>query len=312
MSEEKLSKVTRRQLQIFIAAVEHRNFIKAAEQLGLTPPAVSMQMSRLSDAFGTDLFEKDGRNIQPTHAATALMPYATKVNETLAEAYEVIGAEVDRRERSVSIGIVTTSRNFAPQLLKEFSNAFPDIDIDISISNRDVLITQLEKGEIDLAFMGRLPEGLDVEAIRFAEHPYVIIAHPEHAMAKEKQIRPIDLLSCKFIQREDGCGTHMVHEQFFKQAGLNVPTGQVMNSNANIKQAVMADLGIAFISGHTIDLECQLGKLTVLDVKRTPVQSDWYVVHRRTKRLPPAAKKLCSFIVENGPEFMKRFFKTEI
>jgi len=308
MTDDDISKITLRQLQIFISAVEHRNFIRAAEQLGLTPPAVSMQMGRLSDALGAPLFEKDGRSIQPTSAATALVPYAERVTETLREAKEVVSTLQGALDNRVRVAMVSTARNFGPHLVQEFKKRHPDTKVEINIANRRGVISLLEDGQIDLALMGRTPRRFDVEAFSFAKHPYVLIAHPEHPLARFRKIRRADLTAHRFIVREPGSGTRMVHDHLFKVAGLPMPRDQEMDSNANIKQAVMANMGLAFISAHTIALEREAGKLTVLDVTGMPELHDWYVLHLSGKKLSPAALKFRGFVKELGPKFMQDFF----
>ena len=308
MTQDGISKITLRQLEIFLAAVEHRNFIRAAEQLGLTPPAVSMQMTRLSEELGAPLFEKDGRSIQPTAAATALMPYAERATETVREGVEVIRALQGRLDNLVRVAMVSTARNFGPHLVQAFKQQHPGTKVEFTIANRQGVIAQLEHGEVDLALMGRMPRRFEVEAVRFANHPYVLIAHPDHPLTRFSRIRRADLSAHRFIVREPGSGTRMVHDHFFEAAGLDLPRAQEMDSNANIKQAVMAGMGMAFLSAHTIALEQGAGKLTVLDVTGMPEYRDWFVLHLSGKSLSPAARAFRQFVKDEGPGFMKDFF----
>lgn len=308
MTQGDMSKITLRQLEIFLAAVEHRSFIRAAATLGLTPPAVSMQMTRLSDEIGAALFEKDGRSIQPTTAATALLPYAERATETVREAAEVIRALQGRLDNLVRVAMVTTARNFGPHLVQAFKQQHPGTKVEFSIANRQGVIAQLENGEADLALMGRPPRRFEVEAAQFAKHPYVLIASPDHPLTRFSRIRRADLTAHRFILREAGSGTRMVHDHFFEEAGLPLPRAQEMDSNANIKQAVMAGMGLAFISAHTIALERGAGKLTVLDVTGMPEYRDWFVLHLRGKSLSPAARAFRQFVKAEGPGFMQEFF----
>lgn len=306
--EDQDSRITLRQMQIFLAAVETRSFIRAAEKLALTPPAVSMQMSRLSEALGATLFEKDGRSVQPTEVATALVPYAERLSETLREAVHVVEKLQGRLDKDVRVAMVTTARNFGPQLVQQFLLSHPDINVEISIANREGVIAQLQDDRADLALMGRPPERVRVTADQFAKHPYVLISHPEHPLAQGDSVRRADLAAYRFLIREPGSGTRMVHEHFFHEAGLPPPTTREMDSNGNIKQAVMANMGLAFISAHTVALERQAGKLRVLKVEGMPQLRDWYVVYPRRKTLGPAARQFRDFIAGEGPGLMRRFF----
>jgi DNA-binding transcriptional LysR family regulator len=303
-----LDKITLRQLQIFLAVVEHKSFVGAAAQLNLTPPAVSMQMSRLAEVLDAPLFDRDGRSIQLTPAATALIPYAERMTEALTEAISVIDGLQGRLDHLVRVAMVTTSRNFGPHLLQEFSRRHPEIQIESTIANREKVIGLLQSGNVDLALMGRPPQRIEVEAFPFAPHPYVLIGPPDHILAGKQHIARRELSSFKFIAREPGSGTRMIHDYYFTSHSVPLPPLYVMDSNENIKQAVMANMGLAFISAHTIALECQTKKLRILRAEDMPAMREWFVVHLKGKQLRPAAESFKAFVLNEGPNFMRRFF----
>ncbi|KZY29436.1 hypothetical protein A3731_26465, partial [Roseovarius sp. HI0049] len=244
------SRITLRQLEIFLAAVENRSFAAAADTLSLSAPAVSMQMSKLGEELGAVLFEKDGRSIQPTEIANALVPYARQMTTTLTDAVEMVKSMQGELDNRVRVAMVSTARNFGPQLFQAFQKHHPRIDLQITIANRRGVIEALETGQIDLALMGRPPRRIEVTAHQFARHPYVLISHPDHPLARFRHLRRTDLAAHSFLVREPGSGTRMVHEHYFQSVGLSLPRSQEMDSNANIKQAVMANMGLAFISAH--------------------------------------------------------------
>jgi DNA-binding transcriptional LysR family regulator len=309
---EIFEKVTLRQIQIFLAVAEHRSFFKAAAQLQLTPPAVSMQMSRLSETLNAPLFEKNGRSIKLTAAATALIPYAERMAEALREACSVIDALQGRLNALVRVAMVTTSRNFGPYLLQAFSRLHPEITIEPIIANRTGVIEKLEANQIDLALMGRPPKRIEVDATPIAKHPYVLISHPEHRLAKLNWIPRKDLTTETFLLREEGSGTRMVHDYYFLSKKLPLPNAHVMDSNENIKQAVMAGMGLAFISAHTIALERKAGKLAVLAADGMPEIREWFILHLKGKRLSPAAETFKAFVRTEGPEFVRSFFEESL
>ncbi|MEQ8896951.1 MAG: LysR family transcriptional regulator [Roseovarius sp.] len=302
------SRITLRQLEIFLAAVEKRSFASAAETLSLSAPAVSMQMSKLGEELGATLFEKDGRSIQPTEIANALVPYARQMTTTLTDAVETVKSMQGELDNRVRVAMVSTARNFGPQLFQEFQKNHPRIDLQITIANRRGVIEALETGQIDLALMGRPPRRVEVTAHQFARHPYVLISHPDHPLARFRRIRRADLAAHRFLVREPGSGTRMVHERYFQSDGLPLPQSQEMDSNANIKQAVMANMGLAFISAHTIALEYEAGKLTILDAEGMPELRDWFVLYPKEAVLGAAARQFRDFIKANGPRFMRDFF----
>ncbi len=299
-------------MQIFLAAVESRSFIRAAEKLSLSPPAVSMQMSRLSEAFGATLFERDGRSVKATEVAMALVPYAEQLTDTLREAVHMVESLQGKISLQIRVAMVSTARNFGPQLVQRFSTRHPGTKIEISIANREGVIAQLQEGTADVAVMGRPPQRIQVTAQPFAVHPYVLICHPDHPLHQFKKIRPADLVARRFLVRESGSGTRLVHEHFFKAAGLAPPEAQEMDSNANIKQAVMADMGLAFISAHTIALEREAGKLRLLAVEGMPQLREWYVVYPEGRVLRPSARLFADFIASDGPQFMREFYGPDL
>ncbi len=308
MAADPLRQATLRQLQIFLAAAEHASFMRAAEVLHLTQPAVSMQMSQLSDSIGMPLFEKRGRSLVLTRAGETLLPFAQRVAQTLREASEAIDALQGLRKGRIRIAMVTTTRYFAPRLVAHFRAQHPQIELDIAIANRESVIAQLENNQVDLAIMGRPPAHLPVAAHAFAQHPHGIIAPPEHPLAAKKRLAPARLADEPFISREAGSGTRSAMEFFFNENGLNPPIVQEMTSNESIKQAVMAGMGLAFISLHTVSLECQTGHLALLDVKGLPIVRTWYVVHAASKLLSPAASAFLQFMQAEGPAHMEHLF----
>lgn len=288
--------------------MESRSFVAAAERLGLTPPAVSMQLGKLAEILGAPLFERDGRSVRPTDMATTLVPYAERVLTTLREGIGLIGAEQAAQGRVLRISMVTTSRNFGPQLLRAFSVHHPDILVDLTIANRQDVIAKLESGRCDIALMGRMPSRFAVEAHRFAPHPYAILAHPDHPLAAVAHVSRVALARHRFILREPGSGTRMVHDSYFRDAGVTPAQVVEMDSNANIKQAVMADMGLAFLSLHTVDLERKAGRLVVLRAEETPQVRDWFVLHLADHRLNAAARTFRDYVIAEGPAFMQEFF----
>lgn len=303
-----LQKVTLRQLQIFLVAAETLSFVRAAKILRLTPPAVSMQMSRLADGIGAPLFEKSGRQLVLTVAGEKLVPYAERVNRTLGEATETIEALKGVERSTVNVAMVTTSRNFGPHLVARFQAGHPECHLDITIANRRSVIEKLENHQVDLALMGRPPRRIEVDAEAFADHPYVVIASPGHALAGARRIAPERLLEHMFLAREAGSGTRMVLEHFFERHGLQRPRTQEMTSNENIKQAVMANMGLAVISRHTIQLELQAGRIVELNVRDMPQVRTWFVVHMKARELGPSARRFTEFVRDQGPGFMAEFF----
>src|SRR5262245_48930337 len=218
-----LRHATLRQLQIFLVAAEHSSFSRAAEILHLTRPAVSMQMSQLSASIGLGLFEKRGRRLALTLAGEMLLPYIERVARTLREAGAAIDSLQVQRRGKLRIGLVTTTRYFAPRLVAQFRELHPEIEVEVDIADREAVVARLASHHLDLAIMGRPPTHLDLEAEVFARHPHGIIAPAGHALAGRPRLAPGVLVGEPFLAREPGCGTRHAMDQFFAEHQLKPP-----------------------------------------------------------------------------------------
>jgi len=297
---------TLRQLRTFTEVARRLSFTAAAKALHLTQPAVSMQMRQLEDAAGLPLVEQLGRRIHLTDAGRELLPYAAGISDLLREAEDAMKALQGVGGGELSIAVTSTAKYFAPRLLAEFRRSHPEARLRLAVSNREAVVRQLTENTVDLAVMGRPPRGLDTEAAPFAKHPIGIIAAPEHPLVGRKRL-PLERLAGEtFIIRERGSGTRAAMEHVFAERGFKAGETLEMSSNETIKQAVMAGMGIAFLSMHTIGLELRAGRLALLAVNGLPVMREWYVIHRRGKRLSPAAQAFKSFLLEQGAALIER------
>ena len=298
--------ITVKQLRLLTAAARGGSFAAAAEACNVTPPAVTMQMQQLEAEAGLPLFERDGRGLRLTAAGKEMLAAAERVEAVLADCGAGLAGLKSLAGGRVAVGVVSTAKYFAPQMLAAFARSHPGIDIELVIGNREDTIAAFQSGRLDVAVMGRPPEGVKVESALIGEHPQVIIAPPDHPLAKRRAVSPQDIAGETLLMREIGSGTRLLAEQFLAQHGIKPRIGMEIGSNETIKQAVIAGLGIAFISGHTIASEIQEGRLTVLDVAGLPEMRHWFVVRLAAKRLMPAAGALRDFLVAEGKGFLPR------
>jgi len=298
--------VTLRQLRVFAAVARYGSFTRAARELHLTQPAVSQQIKLLEQEAGLPLFEHIGRKIHVTAAGQELLRYATQVTDQLREAGEMLAAMRGLKRGVLKLGAVSTAKYFAPSLLSAFAPAYPDVTIRFSVGNREEVIKLLAANEIDLVIMGRPPRELATVAAAFAKHPLAIIASPNHPLATKRRIPVKQLANENFVIREDGSGTRAAMEHVFKAHGTAYRTSMEVTSNETIKQAVMAGMGLSFISMHTVMLELATGKLVTLNVAGLPLVRDWFVIHLRDKQLSPIAQAFRSFLLERGASIMKK------
>ena len=289
-----------RRLRVFEAVARHRSFSRAAAELHLTQPAVSMQVQQLEEEIGLPLCEHMGRRVDITAAGREVVDCARAVMLRVREAEESLAALTGAGGGELSIAAVSTAKYHVPKILAEFRRKYPEVRVRLSVSNREQVVRDLTENNVDLAIMGTPPRGLDTIAVPFARHPIAIIASPEHPLARKRRLPLARLSEETFLIRERGSGTRVAMERVFAERGFLPRETIEMSSNETIKQAVMAGMGVSFISMHTVGLEVAARRLAVLDVAGTPVMRDWYVIHRERKRLSPVAQAFKSFLIERG------------
>ena len=297
--------VTFRQIEVFNAVARLKNYTRAAEELHLSQPAVSMQIKQLESSVGLPLFEQMGKAIYLTDAGKHMYDYGRNITGLLDEADTVFEAMKGVERGRLIISVATTASHFATRLLAEFTKQHAGITISLDITNREALHRQLDNNEPDLVIMGQPPDGVEVEAEAFMENPLVMIAPAGHALGGRKDILLAELEDESFVVREKGSGTRSAIERFFLRHEIGFHTGIEMTSNEAIKQAVEAGLGLGIVSIHTLELELETKRLQVLDVCDFPIERHWYVIQRKGKRLSPAARAFKQFVLEQAKEFIR-------
>jgi DNA-binding transcriptional LysR family regulator len=299
-----MKNATFRQLRVFNEVARHLSFARAAEELHLTPPAVTMQIKELEGHVGLPLFDRRGRQVSLTTAGEYMLVYARKVLATLKDA-EDAAARLQRLEvGTLTIGMVSTAKYFLPRLLAEFQRDHAGIEIKLAVGNREQLVKMLHGNEVDIAIMGRPPTELATRAEPFAAHPHVFVAPVDHPLLRVGHPTVDSLKPYGFILRERGSGTRAALEGFLERTHMEPRVVMEMSSNETIKQAVMAGMGISFLSLHTIGLELEHQLIAVLDVEGSPVVRGWNVVHTLSKLLSPAAESFRYFMLERAESYL--------
>ena len=298
--------VTLRQLRIFQAVARLHSFTAAARELHVTQPAISMQIRELEEACGNALYERIGRRVQLTAAGEELAACAQAILELLTDTHQRLDALAGLRAGTLKLGAISTAKYFTPALLAAFRTRHPDLAIQFKVGNREDIVRRMRDNEFDLVIMGRPPASPATVAASFAEHPLVVVAAPDHVLATHSAIRFERLAAENFLVREAGSGTRAAMEEVFAAHGLRIASSMEMSSNETIKQAVIAGLGLAFISAHTIGLELATGRLVRLAVQGLPLARNWYVIHLAAKRLSPIAAGFRDFVLANGREVIEQ------
>lgn len=300
-----LRSLTLRQLQIFVTVARHASFVRTAEELHLTQPAVSMQIKQLESVVGFPLFERIGRQLTLTEPGDRLLHHASRIIGEVKDAEDGLQSLKNIEYGSITIGIISTAKYFAPKLLAKYAQRYPGVDIRLSEGNRETLLRLLQDNAIDLALMGRPPRELDTVSEPIAPHPYVIVASTGHLLRDARRFDLQELRHETFLLREPGSGTRAVSEQMFKNHLFTPGKVATLGSNETIKQTVMAGMGVSLLSLHTLSLELRTREIALLDVTGTPIERVWHVVHMTSKWLSPAGQVCRTFLLENTATYLE-------
>ena len=299
-----LRHISLRQLQIFEAIARLDGFTRAAEELHLTQPTVSMQMKKLESNVGLPLFEQMGKQIFMTDAGKMLLTHTRHILNALSNAEMEIADMKGLKTGTLKLAVVTTAKYFAPRALGKFCELYPGVDVALKVTNRERLLERLSQNTDDLYIIGRPPTSDDVEFEPYMANPLVVIATRSHPLYGHRNIEPEQLAQYPFLIREPGSGTRMAVEEFFSMHNIKLNVRMELGSNEAIKHAIDAGLGISVLSRHSLALVGVEGRLAVLDVKGFPLEWQWHVGHGKGKQLSIIAKTFLHFIKTESNSIM--------
>jgi DNA-binding transcriptional LysR family regulator len=302
-----MRRLTLKHLETIVAVAQSGTIAAAAENLNVTAAALTSRIKLLEDDVGLALFDRTGGRLRLTNAGQEVVNVATRIDRALAELRATLSAHKDKHAGRVTIGVASTAKYFAPRLIAAFARGNPRIEISVTVGNRASIVAALRDHAVDITLMGSPPADFPVTSEIFGPHPQVVIAPPDHIMAKRLAINKTELSGENFIIREEGSGTRAIFDLFFD--GLVMPPPRVhveIGSNETIKQAVMAGLGLTLISAHTIEAEVADGRLVILDVIGLPIMRQWHVVRHGQREVSPAARTMWDFIVSDGRGFLPK------
>jgi len=303
-----MNNLTFKQLEAIHEVARNGTVVKAAAALHVTPAALTSRIKLLEEDVGLPLFDRTGNRLRATDAgreAVAAAAAAARIERVIADLGDTLDAMKGLHGGRVRFGAISTAKYFAAELIAAFLRQHEGIDLKLVVGNRAETVESLRNYDIDVAVMGRPPSDFAVESEPFGPHPHVMIAAPEHPLARARRVSKSALATQKFIVREEGSGTRNIFEYFVNAEMIQPPKITVeMSSNETIKQAVMAGLGLSLISAHTIASEVAARRLVVLKVEGLPIVRQWFVVNRADRELPPACRALRTFIVKKGKTFL--------
>lgn len=296
--------LTLQQLKLFESVYRNKSYTRASEELHLTQPAVSIQIKRLENQIGLPLFELVGKKIFPTAAGREVYDACVEILGRVADLKRSVEDLQGEVQGPLGLSVVTTAKYFMPHLLGHFLQEYPDVEPRLRFSNRARVVERLMNNEDDFVVMGRVPENKGVESHPFLENILVVVAPPNHPLADKKKVRLQELVRERFIEREEGSGTRMAFERLLEKNELEIEPYMELGSSEAIKQGVMAGLGLAVLSLHSLRLEQSAGKLAILDVEGFPLKRRWYVVHLKGKKLSLAARTFLDYILAEAHQVL--------
>jgi DNA-binding transcriptional LysR family regulator len=285
------------------------SFSRAAEELHITAPAVSLQIKEMEEDMGVILFKRENRKVELTSAGEYFLLYARRIISTLNEANTMMERLRGTQVKVLKIGVVSTAKYFLPAMLLEFKKDYPNLQIAIEVRNRQQLVELLRDGDIDIAIMGQPPKEIDTRAEAFASHPHVFVANAFNPLAGQINVMPEALNQFQVISRELGSGTRAIMERYFAEHAISPIVSMEISSNETVKQAVIAGLGISFVSLHTIGSEITNKQLVVLDIQDTPIIRTWHVVALRKHNASQAVEAFRYFMLEKARDMLIAMFE---
>ncbi|GCE48952.1 DNA-binding transcriptional LysR family regulator [Thermosporothrix hazakensis] len=287
------------QLATFQVVAKHCSYVRAAEELHFSQPAVSAQIRQLEESLGVKLFDKIGRRTHLTQAGEELYFYSRKIFSLIDETLDTMEALRSPHYGKLSVGADTTVGTYViPRVLGKFRQMYPEVEITLEVVNHNYLVEALINNRIDMAIMGRVPQEVPFFVAPFALNELVIVAPPTHRLAHCQRIPFAELAREHFLLREVGSGTRAALEGAFQEAGLPLQVSMQVGNNSAIKQGVQAGLGIALISRVALDMELETNRLVILDVEGFPIIRQWRLLHLKEKNLSATARAFKAFMLQ--------------
>ena len=300
-----LPNISLRQLEAVREVGRCGTMVKAAQILRVTPAALTSRVKLLEEDLGFQVFERSNGRLRLTEAGKEVVEAASRISNIISDLVDSVKGTNGMLGGRIRIGAVSTAKYFAPRLIAAFMKQHPKVDLKLSVENRRDVVAMLQDYEIDIALMGRPPQSFPVKSEPIGPHPHVLIASPEHPLARKTRIAKRELIKQEFIIREEGSGTRALFDSFFSDLALRSPKIRIeIGSNETIKQAVMAGLGISIISAHTIEAEVASGRLRMLKMDGLPIMRQWFAIQRAERILSAPGQAMWAFMVKRGHDFL--------
>lgn len=298
-----------RQLKVFESVARNLSYTRAAEELFLTQPTVSIQLKQLTQIVGMPLLEQIGKRVYLTDTGQELLKVCREIFEGMSRFEMLVSDMKGVKAGKLRLAVITTAKYFVPRLLGLFCQRFPGIDVSLKVTNRERVLQRMADNQDDIYVLGTPPEDMDIQVEPFLENPLVVLAASNHPLVMEKNVSPQRLAEEPFLMREPGSGIRLATEQFFGERGLQLKVRMELGSNEAIKQAVASELGIAVLSAHTLTLDRNSDELAILDVQGFPIQRHWYLAYPKDKQLSVVALAFLEFLHKESKPIGEKYLQ---
>lgn len=281
--------ITFRQLKLFLALAETGSVSAAARVMHVTQPTASMQLKEVSQSVGVSLFEVISKKVHLTDMGRELAQTARAIVQTWEAFEQGVDSVKGLARGKLRVAVVSTAKYFMPRLIGSFCKKYPEIDVSLEILNRDGVVQRMRENLDDIYIMSQPPRDLDLNDEIFMANPLVVIAGTRSILVKQAGVELKNLAEQRFILREQGSGTRMGVDQYFKKNKFRPDIRMELGSNEAIKEAVAGGLGIGIVSRHSLHGQQKEHGVAVVDVLGFPILSNWHIVHPASKKLSPIA-----------------------
>ena len=291
-----LMRITFRQLQVFNEVCDLRSYSRAAEEMSLTQPAVSLQIRQLEELVGQPLFEYVGKKLYMTEAAEALQLASRDIFGRLENLDMQLSDMLGSLQGQLKLAVESSAKYFVPHLFAAFKRQHPEVNLQLTVVNRAQAVRRLSDNRDDLVIMSMVPQDMGLEFLPFLNNPIVAVAPADHPLCNRGPLHLQDLEPYTLLMREQGSGTRMACEEYFKEKRVHFTQTLEVSSNESQRECAVAGLGVALLTRHAVSLELATGLLCELPVEELPLYRSWCVVQAKAKRLSPVAHAFLGFI----------------
>ncbi|WP_252109292.1 MULTISPECIES: LysR family transcriptional regulator [unclassified Halomonas] len=298
-----LNRLTFRQLQVFQAVYQKRSYSRAAEQLGLTQPAVSAQIRQLEHALKAPLFNYAGKTLYALPAADTLAISTREIIGQLARLSMNLSDLDGRIKGELNLAAVSSAQYVVPYLLARFRAQYPDINVRLKVCNRSQALERLAEQRDDLVIMAMVPQNDALSVTPLLENELIPVVWPDHPLLTMASPTLADFARHYILMREPGSGVRNAFEQLAADQEVGLAHRIELGSNEAIKQGVMAHLGVAVLPRLAVKLELEHHLLASPQLPAFPIRRAWCAVHRRDQFLTPVAELFLRFTKEHLGEY---------